>query len=621
MRSLSDVQPGQSIGRYEFLVPIAEGGMASVWAARMKGSRGFQKNLAIKMMLAKLSDDPMFEEMFLDEARIASRIHHPNVVEIFDLGEENEVLYIVMEYVDGEPLSAIWRTALKKSGMPIGIAVRIIADAAAGLHAAHELVDEDGKQVGLVHRDVSPQNILVTYDGNVKIVDFGVVLAHGRESAKTGVGTVKGKASYMSPEQALGQTVDRRTDLFALGIVLYQLTTGRHPFKGESEVATLRNILDQPCPPPSQHVPSYPKTLEAVVMKALEKDPNRRFQTCAEFEAALDRVMPPTAPRVRPADVGRFVREVVGERGERRRDALKSAVKLADEQWANQAEAQRLMARPVHDIGMTGQFSAVQGLPSGMYPLEGLPPPSRPSINPSTGSQPSITSIASPGVYASMPPSGATAAPKKAPVLAMVAASLVVVLGLGGGVFAATRSRGSKAASPPPPVAAKTAEAPSASVSVAAPSVTSAPAAQSTAATIDALPSVAAAHGTTRQAGPAPEPRAGAAEKEPKPEKETKPKPPSGFAPPPLQKPDFLSRREREIRSLAAAWLARGDARARGMCPRGERSPAGRRRLVGATRRRRREGRALDLCAEAARRRSRHGAGGGWRAARVGSGR
>ena len=545
MRSLSDVQPGQSIGRYEFLVPIAEGGMASVWAARMKGSRGFQKNLAIKMMLAKLSDDPMFEEMFLDEARIASRIHHPNVVEIFDLGEENEVLYIVMEYVDGEPLSAIWRTALKKQGMPIGIAVRIIADAAAGLHAAHELTDEDGTQVGLVHRDVSPQNILVTYDGNVKIVDFGVVLAHGRESAKTGVGTVKGKASYMSPEQALGQPVDRRTDLFALGIVLYQLTTGRHPFKGESDVGTLRNILDQPCPPPSSHVPSYPKTLEAVVLKALEKDPNRRFQSCAEFEAALDRVMPPTAPRVRPADVGRFVREVVGERGERRRDALKAAVKLADEHWANQAEAQRLMARPVHDIGMTGQFSAVQGLPSGLIPLEGLPPPSRPSINPSTGSQPSITSVASPGVYASMPPSGPTAPPKKAPIGALVAAGLVVAIGLGGGVFAATRARGgSKVASQPPtpPSAAiaKVVEVPTASASATSQAATPTPSATATAApgTVEALPTVG--HGPTRAvAVAAPEPARTAPEKEPKPDKETKPKPPSGFAPPPLQKPDF----------------------------------------------------------------------------------
>ncbi len=548
MRSLSDVQPGQSIGRYEFLVPIAEGGMASVWAARMKGSRGFQKHLAIKMMLGKLSDDPMFEEMFLDEARIASRIHHPNVVEIFDLGEENEVLYIVMEYVDGEPLSAIWRTSLKKQGMPIGIAVRIIADAAAGLHAAHELLDEDGAPVGLVHRDVSPQNILVTYDGNVKSVDFGVVLAHGRESAKTSVGTVKGKASYMSPEQAMGKSVDRRTDLFALAIVLYQLTTGRHPFKGDGDVATLRNILDQPCPPPSSYVPSYPKTLEAVVLKALEKDPVRRFQTCAEFEAALDRVMPPTAPRVRPADVGRFVREVVGERGERRRDALKSAVKLADEQWANHAEAQRLMARPVHDIGMTGQFSAVQGLPSGLIPLEGLPPPSRPSIYPSTGSQPSITSVASPGVYSSTPPSGATPLPKKTPVGAIVAGGLVVALGLGGGVFAATRAKSDPRAAALPartPSAAAVTSAPTPSAS-AAPAASAAPtptlsASSAAPDSIDALPTVG--HGPVHPvAVTAAEPPRPIAEKDPKPDKETKPdkpRPPSGFAPPPLLKPDF----------------------------------------------------------------------------------
>jgi serine/threonine-protein kinase len=322
--------------------------MAAVWAARLKGSRGFQKTLAVKTMLGSLggaSSEP-FEEMFLDEARIASRIRHPNVAEIFDLGEENEVLYIVMEWVDGEPLSTISRAAQKQNQpMPLPVAVRIAADALAGLHAAHELRDDDGKPIGLVHRDVSPQNILVSYDGATKIVDFGVAL-QGRESERTATAgdKVKGKVPYMSPEQALGKPIDRRTDVFAMGIVLYQLTTGRHPFRADSDIATLRNILDLPADPPSMHVPGFPRPLEQALLKALDKDPNQRFQSAAEFEAALDRVLPPSAPRVRTSDIAKFVRDTVGERGDRRRDAIRAAVKQADDMVAEGRSGESLPA-------------------------------------------------------------------------------------------------------------------------------------------------------------------------------------------------------------------------------------------------------------------------------------
>jgi serine/threonine-protein kinase len=440
MRSLGEIKPGQSIGRYEFLVPIAEGGMASVWAARMKGTRGFQKTMAIKMMLSSLSDNPQFEQMFLDEAQIASRIHHPNVVEIFDLGEETEVLYIAMEYIDGEPLSTIFRTAQKKGGIPLPIAVRIISDACAGLNAAHDLVDDNGSLVGLVHRDVSPQNILVSYDGTVKIVDFGVALAETRSSEKTMAGTVKGKAPYMSPEQALGKPIDCRTDIFALGIVLFHLTTGKHPFRAENDILTLHNIIESEPPKPSSLVPSYPRPLEAAVLKALEKTPEKRFQTMAEFEAALDRVMPPTAARIRPADVGRFVREIVGDRGEKRRDALRAAVRLADERLQNDLDAAKLASKPMAEIGLTASIGAlsVSGVRSQTYQtsIDSLTtqtgqqaamststamqallngpasaPPTRSDLPAfingppsSSGSQPSITAIGAPGMTASTPP-------------------------------------------------------------------------------------------------------------------------------------------------------------------------------------------------------------------------
>ena len=188
-----------TLGRYELLVPIAQGGMAAVWAARLRGTRGFQKTVAVKCMLPALSEDPQFEEMFLAEAELASRIRHPNVCEILDLGEQEGTLYIVMEWVDGEPLSTIQKAARATGGVPMAIATRIVLNAAAGLHAAHELKTDTGDLVGLVHRDVSPQNILVTYDGVVKIVDFGVAKATAEaDGGFTKAGQIKGKVPFIA---------------------------------------------------------------------------------------------------------------------------------------------------------------------------------------------------------------------------------------------------------------------------------------------------------------------------------------------------------------------------------------------------------------------------------------
>ncbi len=331
MRTLDDIKPGQTIGRYEFLVPIARGGMAAVWAARLKGTRGFAKTVAIKTMLPTLSDDPLFEQMFLDEAQLAAQIHHPNVVEIMDLGEEHDVLYQVMEYVDGESLGQIMRVAAReKKRIPIEVAVRMISDACSGLHAAHELRSVDGTHLGLVHRDISPQNILITYDGVLKIVDFGVAKAAGRTASETTAGQIKGKAPYMSPEQALGKSIDRRTDVFAMGIVLYQVATGKHPFRGESDLATLHNILYKDVPSPRFVDPKFPRPLEAVINKALSREADSRYQTAAEMASALQRVFPPTQRPAEVSDVGTYLRELMGEVGEKRRKALAEAIRRAD---------------------------------------------------------------------------------------------------------------------------------------------------------------------------------------------------------------------------------------------------------------------------------------------------
>jgi serine/threonine-protein kinase len=301
--------------------------MAMVWAARVKGTRGFQKIVAVKTMLSKLSEDAQFEQMFLDEASLASQIRHPNVVEISDLGEQEGVLYLAMEWIDGVPLNQLMKTAKPLGGVPLPIAVRIVMNACAGLHAAHELRNAKGQLIGLVHRDVSPQNILVTYDGVSKVVDFGVAKATAMGGSATVAGQLKGKVSYMAPEQVRGEAIDRRVDVFAMGIVLYSLTTGKHPFRRESEAATMYTIAsDDPVVAPSTFLPNYPPTLEAVLLKALAKDPRDRFATASEFQRALDA----TERANTDEDIGAFMRQLFGNRRDESRAALAEALAQAD---------------------------------------------------------------------------------------------------------------------------------------------------------------------------------------------------------------------------------------------------------------------------------------------------
>ncbi len=325
-----EVRSGLVLGRYELLTPIASGGMAQVWAARLKGARQFQKIVAVKTMLPKLSEDEQFEQMFLDEASLASQIRHPNAVEIMDLGEQHGVLYLVMEFIEGVPLNHLMKTAKPRGGIPLPIAARIALQACAGLHAAHELKDEKGRAIGLVHRDVSPQNLLVTYDGVTKVVDFGVAKATALGDGATQAGQVKGKVSYMAPEQINGEGLDRRADVFALGIVLYALTTGKHPFRRESEAATMYNICSADAVvPPGKVVEGYPKALEKIVLKALEKNRASRYSSCDEMLRALDSL--PSELRVSSnSDVGEFVQDLMGQRRIEQRKRIDDAIAAAE---------------------------------------------------------------------------------------------------------------------------------------------------------------------------------------------------------------------------------------------------------------------------------------------------
>jgi len=310
-------------------MPIAKGGMGQVWAARQSGSRGFQKLVAVKTIIATDEDSGNLEEMLFEEASLASQVRHPNVAQTLDLGEQAGMLYLVMEWVDGEPLDSIMRAARSVGGIPIAIAVHFIIQALKGLHAAHEAKNSKGEPLGIVHRDISPQNLLVTYSGVVKLVDFGVAKATHQTSQPTQLGTVKGKFAYMSPEQVHGQQIDARADVFAMGIVLYRITTGKHPFKSDSPAATIHNILTTGPARPSELMPTYPTALEQVVMKALARKKAERFASAHEMMLALEQALPATVTANAEKNAETFLRKLFDKRISERHKAMEMALKAA----------------------------------------------------------------------------------------------------------------------------------------------------------------------------------------------------------------------------------------------------------------------------------------------------
>jgi serine/threonine-protein kinase len=338
---VQELKPGDTLGRYQLLMPIAKGGMGQVWAARQSGTRGFQKLVAVKTVLAVDEDSGNLEEMLFEEASLASQIRHPNVAQTLDLGEQNGTLYLVMEWVDGEPLDFILRSARSVGGIPIAIAVHLIIQALKGLQAAHEAKNSKGELLGIVHRDISPQNLLVTYSGVVKLVDFGVAKATHQTSQPTTLGQVKGKFAYMSPEQVNGLPIDARADVFAMGIVLYRLTTGKHPFKSDTPAATIHNILNMDPAYPSALAPTYPRALEAVVMKALARDRDERFASAQEMVLALEQALPATVTANAEKNTEAFLRKLFAKRIAERHEALQAALKAAQgEGAANNRAAQ-----------------------------------------------------------------------------------------------------------------------------------------------------------------------------------------------------------------------------------------------------------------------------------------
>ncbi|MBL8945773.1 MAG: protein kinase [Myxococcales bacterium] len=299
--------PADRLGRYELLRRLGSGGMAEVHLARAAGLEGFQKLVVLKRILPHLSADQEFVRMFLAEARLAAILDHSNVVQVFDIGKEGADYFFTMEYVYGENLQTILRAIRRKGdALPLELAIAIAIGAATGLHYAHDRVGFDGMPLQIVHRDVSPTNVMVTYDGCVKVADFGIAKVTSRTDV-TRAGIRKGKVPYMSPEQCRAQPLDRRSDVYALGIVLYECATMGRLFDGDNEFGVMNRIVNGDVPLPSTKRQNFPKDLERIIMKALASDRDRRYASGAELVADLERFARERKLRVSAAALGEFM--------------------------------------------------------------------------------------------------------------------------------------------------------------------------------------------------------------------------------------------------------------------------------------------------------------------------
>jgi TonB family protein len=302
---------GERFGHYTLLERIAVGGMAEVWKARMRGVEGFQKTVAIKKILPHMTDNAEFVGMFIDEAKLAAQLSHPNIVHIYDLGKIGRDYYIAMEYVEGKDLRSLLNAGRRKGlPLPLGLALMIAARVASALDYAHRKRDFEDREMELVHRDVSPQNVLLSYEGDVKLCDFGIAKAVSKAS-QTQMGALKGKLQYMSPEQAWGRPVDARSDLFSLGSVLFEMVTGDRLFSGDSEISVLEAVRQGRVRSPRQVDPSVPAEVDEIVIRALAVDPQARFQTAGEMKQRLEAVLSTLSLQHGPTDLAAYIHRVL----------------------------------------------------------------------------------------------------------------------------------------------------------------------------------------------------------------------------------------------------------------------------------------------------------------------
>jgi len=469
--------------------------MATVYLARLSGVGGFQRFVAIKRLHPHLAREPEFIEMFLEEARLAARIHHPHVVPILEIGSSERGYYIVMEYVEGDTLGRLLaRSAQTGVRLPTKVGLRVVIDMLAGLDAAHDLQDDEARPLGIVHRDISPQNVLVGVDGSSRLSDFGVARATSKLST-TRTGQLKGKLAYMAPEQARGdKDIDRRADIFAAGIVLWEVLACRRLFKGEGEADTLNRVLHEAIPPVRSVATMVPAALEAVVAKALERDRAKRYVTAAEFADALERASRVVGALGTHKDVAAHLDAVLGTEISAHREAVRAWLARSEPSHHGVNPPPRTDPASVTRIEGRGAERTPSSR-SGPRPAEPAPeqgPPSGSSTSsPSTVSSVSSAVIPAPEV-AALRTAAAEAKPKRARIWpwAVVAVAAAVA-----GIVWMRHSRvqtASVAPPAPPPVSAVAAAPPLPSATTAAPAPSAVPSTAPSAASpsTDAAPSL-----------------------------------------------------------------------------------------------------------------------------------
>ena len=321
------IQPHTRLGRYELLARLATGGMGEIFLARLEGAEGFEKLFVVKRILPHLADDARFREMLIAEARIASRLSHANICQVYELGDQAGQLYIVMEYLDGVSLLPLLRKASKaQQALDFGFIAGVIQQTCDALHYAHELRDRSGESIGLVHRDVTPANIFLTESGVAKLLDFGIAKAKGA-SANTQTGAVKGKYAYMAPEQLRGGEIDRRVDVFALGVVLYEMLALRRLFQRTTDYLTFRAVMEQPIPDIRRYRLDVPDALAGALSRALDRAPANRFDTARQLASAVQGAVSSNA--IRPwtqGEISDYVRTKFAHDLERRQQQISLAI-------------------------------------------------------------------------------------------------------------------------------------------------------------------------------------------------------------------------------------------------------------------------------------------------------
>ena len=399
--------PVQSLsGRYELLGRLGSGGMAEVYLARAVGLEDFEfeKIVVLKRVLPERIDDRRYAAMFRDEARVAATLEHPNIVHTHDIGIKDDECFFTMEYLHGEDLKAILAAAAKQQEpLPLELALQIAVGCAAGLHHAHEQTDYAGRPLEIVHRDVSPSNIIVTRTSGVKLIDFGIAKA-ASDKEQTGVGVLKGKVAYMSPEQCRGEVLDRRCDVFALGIVLYEMVAMARPFAAANVLGTVHKLLGEEPRRPRELRPDCPPALERIVLKALEKDPARRYQTAFEMQEELELVTRDCQLHALPGSLGRYLEHLFGPKPHPWRQRAKRPPAVPRWAWA---EMDSTLTSPRGD--------RMTGLPRAGEPMPALPVTTVPGMQAMpiaddvaiTAKMPAATSLALPSTPPPRPSSGA----------------------------------------------------------------------------------------------------------------------------------------------------------------------------------------------------------------------